>query len=119
MITGITTTYDLYRPFGAGIPTYTNQPCIIYNDFPCGCAGPTTKQLAWSHYMDVPVTADVQDGVTRGGASTSFLYNDGDEIRPSGGPCKLCVVFVTEYYDDTAAAKMKRVYMIRDQWGDY
>jgi hypothetical protein len=107
------TTCDVYRPFGAGAPTYTNVPCRLVGDFARG------RQAAvgapeWTHYIELAHDADVRDGCTRLGGVAAIAYADGDEIRvPSGATTSYVVVWV-EKVDSGTPREFKRAYLLRN-----
>jgi hypothetical protein len=110
----LTTTCDIYRPFGAGSPTHTAVPCRLVPDLPRGRGSGLAGVLAWSHYIDLQDTADILDGCSRPAGSDSELFNDGDEVRiPSGASTRYVVVWVETRLLGTANA-YKRAYLLRN-----
>ena len=109
----LVTTCDIYRPFGAATPTYSNVPCRLATDFARGrmaSAGPE-----WTHYIEVPPTVDVLDGCTRLGGSPAINYADGDEVRvPGGSATPRFVVVWVERVDPGTSREFKRAYLVRD-----
>src|SRR5262249_41114747 len=59
----LTTTCDIYRPFGAGSPLTTGVACRLVPDLFRG--DHTSGGIVWSHYLDLNETVDVKDGCTR------------------------------------------------------
>src|SRR5436309_676364 len=79
----LTTTCDIYRPFGAASPTTTGVPCRLA---PAAADGSRAGSLNWTHTLDLQPGVDVRDGYTRPSGGASLSYADGDEVRvPSGG----------------------------------
>jgi hypothetical protein len=104
-------TCDIYRPFGAGAPTYTNVPCRLVSDMP---RGNTLGGLVWTHYLVVDVAVDVQDGCTRALASPAVTYADGDEVRIAiGAATPRFVVIWVENVDVGSPREFKRAYLTR------
>jgi hypothetical protein len=113
----LTTTCDIYRPFGAGSPTTSNVACRLVPCLPRGRgASAAAGYLIWTHYIDVADSVDVRDGCTRTGATNAITYADGDEVRVPGGggtATRYAVVWV-ELINRGSAAAFKRVYLLRD-----
>jgi hypothetical protein len=111
----LTTTCDIYRPYGAASPTTTGVPCRLV---PClergrgGYAGST--YLMWTHYIDVDEGVDVRDGCARITGADSLAYADGDEVRiPDGSGTRYVVVWVALFNRGSSLA-FKRAYLLRD-----
>ena len=107
------TTCDIYRPFGAGGPTYTGVPCRLVADFSRsrGAAGAVPE---WTHCLVVDVGVDIKDGCTRAVGSAGLTYADGDEVRvPSGATAPRFVVVWVEVADCGTAREFKRAYLVR------
>jgi hypothetical protein len=107
----LTTTCDVYRPFGAASPTTTGIACrlvpVIRGELPA-------PGLAWTHYIDVDDTVDIRDGCTRSAASGTVLYADGDEVRiPNASGSRYVVTWVVVMNRGTSRT-FKRVYLLRD-----
>ena len=103
-------TCDVYRPFGAGAPTYSNVPCRLVADFARGrlANGPT-----WTHCLVLDASADVRDGCTRAAGAADVSYADGDEVRvPAGSGSRYAVVWV-EAVDPGTPREFKRAYLVR------
>ena len=107
----LTTTCDIYRPFGAGAPTTTGVACRLVPV----AHGPTPMAgLVWSHYLDVDDTVDIRDGITRTIGSGALLYADGDEVRiPNGSGSRYVVTWVVMMNRGTTR-QFKRAYLLRD-----
>jgi hypothetical protein len=106
----LTTTCDIYRPFGAASPTTTGIACRLVPDLARGQSG----LLTWTHYLDLDDSVDVRDGCTRllGGDAVSFF--DGDEVRvPNASGSRYVVVWV-EVLNRGTPRQFKRVYLLRD-----
>jgi hypothetical protein len=110
----LTTTCDVYRPFGAGSPSATGLACRLVADLSRGRGSGLAGVLMWTHYLDLDPAADVLDGCTRSAGSDALLYADGDEVRvPSGGATRYAVVWVEKRCVGTPQ-EYKRVYLLRD-----
>ena len=106
----VTTTCDIYRPFGAGSPTTTGVACRLVPDLATVGGG----AVVWTDYLDLDETVDVRDGCTRAAGSNSVTYNDGDEVRiPNASGTRYVVVWVALMNRGTARP-FKRVYLMRD-----
>lgn len=105
------TTFDSYRPFG-GASVLTNVDCVFHSDLEGGRGFSPINTVCWTHYMDIAISEDVQDAVTRTPTLNVLAYADGDEIRiPSGGSARYVVVWVTLCTSE--GTTVKRVYMMR------
>src|SRR5262245_49537083 len=109
----LTTTCDVYRPFGAASPTLTNVPCRLVPCLEEGLAG-VAGSLVWTHYIDVDEGVDVRDGCTRAAGSDAVGYADGDEVRVPGGAgtTRYVVVWVAMINRGSGLA-FKRAYLLR------
>ncbi len=112
----LTTTCDIYRPFGAGAPTTSNVACRLVPCIGRGRGGSSAAgYLVWSHTLDVQDTADVRDGCTRTAGTNLITYNDGDEVRiPGGGGGTRYAVVWVEMVNRGTDLQFKRVYLLRD-----
>ncbi|MBO0699161.1 MAG: hypothetical protein J2P46_12265 [Zavarzinella sp.] len=109
----LTTTCDIYRPFGAGSPTYSNVPCRLVADFPRSRAAAGAVP-GWTHYLVVDAGVDVKDGCTRTAGSSSLTYADGDKVCvPGGGATPSFVVVWVEMVDAGTPREFKRAYLLR------
>jgi hypothetical protein len=108
----IPTTCDVYRPFGAGSPTYTNVPCRLVGDFIRSRTAGASPD--WTHYLILDLDADVRDGCSRTAGSAAIVYADGDEVRLSdgSGTPRFAVVWV-ETVDPGTPRAFKRAYLLR------
>lgn len=105
-------TFDLYQPFGAAVPTATNLPCQFVSDMPSGNVTIPSAVVAWTHYIDVAVAVSINDGCTRVAGLNTETYADGDEVRiPTGGSTRYVVVWVT--LCDVESTVVKRCYLMR------
>lgn len=113
----LTTTCDIYRPFGAVSPTATGIPCRLVADMPRGHSGRGTyspSPLLWTHYLDLDATVDVRDGCVRPDNANVLAYTDGDEVRvPTGGSGLRFVVIWVEVHNQGTTRDFKRVYLMR------
>jgi hypothetical protein len=104
---------DVYRPFGAGAPTYTGVPCRLVADYARGQAAGATGP-AWTHCLVLDVAADVRDGCTRAAGAATVTYADGDEVRLTvGGSTPRFVVVWVETVDAGTPREFKRAYLLR------
>lgn len=112
-INQLTTTCDIYRPFGAGSPTTTGVPCRLVPDLARGRAG-FAGMVAWTHYIDLEDDVDVRDACSRLGGADSIQFADGDEVRiPNASGSRYVVVWV-EVINRGTARQFKRAYLLRD-----
>jgi hypothetical protein len=102
------TTFDVYRPFGAGSPTVSGVAGRLVGDF---ARGRQATAPAWTHYLEVSSDTDVRDGCTRTAGSPGPVYADGDEVRVPGGT-RFVVVWV-ETVDAGTPREFKRAYLAR------
>lgn len=104
-------TCDIYRPFGAAAPIYTNVPCRLAADF---VRGGRAASLRWTHVLYFAPGMDVRDGCTRSAGSNNLSYADGDEVRVagSGGPVRFVVIWVDDGDPGTPHA-FRRAYVMR------
>lgn len=110
----LTTTCDVYRPFGAGAPTTAGVPCRMVADL----AGGTLRAgagLFWTHFIDVQNAVDVRDGCTRTVGIDAVNFFDGDEVRvPGGAGTTRYVVVWVETINRGTSMPFQRVYLLRD-----
>jgi hypothetical protein len=110
----LTTTCDLYRPFGAASATTTGVACRLVPDLRRGRGQGTGSILVWTHYIDLDETVDIRDGCTRIPGADSLQYADGDEVRiPNGSGSRYVVVWV-ELMNRGTTRQYKRAYLVRD-----
>lgn len=113
----LTTTCDIYRPFGAAAPTATGVPCRLA---PALGDGNRAGAQVWTHTLDLQPGVDVRDGYSRSTGSSSLSYTDGDEVRvPGGGSTRYVVVWV-EVAGRGTPMQYLRAYLLRHQatWPD-
>src|SRR5947209_7667237 len=92
--TVLTTTCDIYRPFGAGSPTTTGVACRLVPDLAHG-RGSGGPPIVWTHFLDLDDTVDIRDACTRLVGSNTVTYGDGDEVRiPNASGSRFVVVWV-------------------------
>jgi hypothetical protein len=108
----LTTTCDIYRPFGAGSPLTTGVACRLVPDLFRG--DHTAGGIVWTHYLDLNETVDIKDGCTRTVGANAINYADGDEVRIPGGvgSTRFAVVWV-EVCNKGTTGEFKRVYLMR------
>ena len=108
----LTTTCDIYRPFGAASPTHSAVQCRLS---PAPMAGVKPDGLAWSHTLDFQPGVDVRDASTRTAGTAAINYAEGDEVRvPSGGSTRYVVVWVEVVARDTPL-QFLRAYILRHE----
>jgi hypothetical protein len=108
----LTTTCDIYRPFGAASPTTMVVPCRLS---PAPMAGVKPDGLSWSHTLDLQPGTDIRDGTTRTAGTAALSYTEGDEVRvPSGGLTRYVVVWVEVVARDTPQ-QFLRAYLLRHE----
>ena len=113
----LTTTCDIYRPFGAASPTATGVPCRLAT---CQAGAARPGPMVWSHTLDLQPGVDIRDGCTRAAGTDALTYADGDEVRvPSGGSTRYVVVWV-ETHNRGSSMQCLRAYLLRHQpsWPD-
>ena len=111
----LTTTCDVYRPFGAPTPTLTGVPCQLVGDF-AGGQPRSVNAFWWSHYLLVDAAVDVRDGCSRTPGVDAPTYGEGDMVVvPSGAGNTRYVVVWVEYVHLVSPNEHKRVYLLRDQ----
>lgn len=109
----LTTTCDIYSPFGAASPSVTNVPCRLVSDLTRGRGTSPNNTVAWTHYLDVQDTVAILDGCTRTATLNTINYIDGDEVRiPTGGSTRYVVVWV-EVRNTGTPNRFKRAYLMR------
>ena len=111
----LTTTFDLYRPFGSPTPVATGIACRLVPDFAYGRGtGPASGTLIFSHYMDVDDSVDIRDGCTRTAGVDAASYADGDQVFiPDSSGSSYVVVWV-EVRGRGTTGQFKRAYLLRD-----
>jgi hypothetical protein len=98
---GISTTCDIYSPFGGSLSD-EDVPCVIFDDLFNGRGTSPLNTVCWTHIIDVAQEVSVLDGCTRTSALNTQNYADGDEIRiPTGGAARYVVCWVTLYESDS------------------
>jgi hypothetical protein len=111
----LTTTCDVYRPFGAASPTLTNVPCHLAAVFGEGQPR-SANALWWTHYLLVDAGVDVRDGCARSAGADAVTYADGDQVVvPAGADHTSYVVVWVEVVARGQAGEYKRVYLLRHQ----
>jgi hypothetical protein len=110
----LSTTCDIYRPFGATQPLVTGVPCQLVSDLeqgrPRGNGG-----LLWTHYLLVEPSVDLRDGCSRTAGTNAVTYADGDKVLvPAGSSNTRYVVVWVEYVQRGHAKEYKRAYLLRD-----
>jgi len=108
----MTSTCDIYNPFGAAAPSFTNVPCQFVSDLVTGRGTSPLNTVAWTHYIDVDEAVQIFDGCTRTASLDTLNYADGDEVRiPTGGTARYVVVWVSLCDDEGVV--VKRCYLMR------
>jgi hypothetical protein len=104
----LTTTCDIYRPFGAGSPTTSGVACRLVHVTQDDAPAPGLV------YIDLDDTVDIRDGVTRTPGTGGLLYGDGDEVRiPNASGSRYVVTWVVMINRGTSR-QFKRAYLLRD-----
>lgn len=102
---------DIYRPFGAGAPTYANVACKLVADLE---RGRIAGQIVWTHYLVLSTSVDIRDGCTRTAGADAIAYADGDEVRITvGSSTPRFVVVWVETVDAGTTTEFKRAYLLR------
>ena len=113
-VSQLTTTCDIYRPFGAGAPTTSGVACRLVPDLASGRGSGAGGTLVWSHYIDLDDAVDVRDGCTRLVGADAVNFIDGDEVRiPNASGSRYVVVWV-ELINRGTTRQFKRAYLLRD-----
>ena len=112
----LTTTCDVYRPFGDGSPTTTGILCRLTPSLNALTGKLVAGQLGWTHALDVQPGVDIRDGVTRLAGSVTITFADGDEVRVPGGTgtTRYVVVWV-ETVGRGTAMQHQRAYLLRHE----
>jgi hypothetical protein len=105
----LTTTFDLYRPFGAAGATTTGVPGRLTADLIRGAG--RAAGLVWTHLLDVQPGVDIRDGCTRTAGTNAVNFADGDEVRTPDG-ARFVVVWV-ETIGPGAPLEHQRAYLLR------
>jgi hypothetical protein len=112
----LTTTCDIYRPFGAASPLTTGVPCRL-----SACPGgeALAGTMCWTHTLDVQPDVDIRDGCSRTAGNDAGDYADGDEVRVPGGGTRYVVVWV-EVVGCGTPMQYRRAYLVRHEaaWPD-
>ncbi len=113
----LTTTCDIYRPFGAASPTASGVPCRI-SPITGDRSGP--DGTTWSHTLDVQPGVDLRDSSGRAAGSAAIVFAEGDEVRvPGSGATRYVVVWV-EVVARGTPLQFQRAYLLRHEpsWPD-
>jgi len=113
---GRTATFDLYRPFGAAVPTLVAAPGVLWND-PYGekNAPAIGAPIVWTDILDCADTVDIRDGMLRNAGGPGQTYTDGDEVRfPTGIVVTRYVVVRVTRVRGSDGVVFKRCYLARD-----
>lgn len=113
----LTTTCDIYRPFGAGSPTTSGVACRLS---PLAGSRTGPDGMTWSHTLDLQPGVDLRDATTRTAGAAEVVYAEGDEVRvPSGGSTRYVVVWV-EVVARGTPQQYQRAYLLRHvaSWPD-
>lgn len=110
--TFLSTTCDIYRPFGSATLIAGNVPCRLVADF--ARSRQSVFSPTWTHYLLTNSSVDVRDGAARGIGGNSLAYADGDEIRvPAGAATPRFVVVWVEVVEKGTPQEYKRVFLMR------
>ena len=108
----LTTTCDIYRPFGSVTVVATGVACRLVPELARG-RNLSYGALTWTHHIDLNDSVDILDGCTRTYSSNGLNYSDGDEVHiPSGGVTRYVVVWV-EVVNLGSERAFKRAYLMR------
>src|SRR5690242_11034070 len=109
----LTTTCDIYRPFGAASPAATGVPCRLTT---CSTAAGRAGAAVWTHTLDVQPGVDLRDGCTRTAGADDQTYADGDEVRvPGGAGSTRYVVVCVEVVGRGTPMQYQRAYLLRHE----
>jgi hypothetical protein len=117
----LTTTCDVYRPFGAASPTTTGVPCRLTPALAAATGRGFGSSLAWTHTLDVQPGVDVRDGCSRTADADAIDFADGDEVRvPGGAGTTRYVVVWVETVGRGTPMQYQRAYLLRHEaaWPD-
>jgi hypothetical protein len=109
----LTTTCDIYRPFGAASPTYTGIACRLTATLARGRAIDPKTSLMWTHTLDVQDSVDLRDGCTRLADANAITFADGDEVRVPSGTANRYVVVWVEVVGMGTPRQHQRAYLLR------
>jgi hypothetical protein len=110
----LTTTADVYRPFGAGSPTTTGIPCRLTPALAALTGKLVVGQVGWTHTLDFQPGVDVRDGCSRTTGSDEINFADGDEVRvPGGAGTTRYVVVWVETVGRGTPMQFQRAYLLR------
>jgi hypothetical protein len=112
----LTSTCDVYRPFGAGSATTAGIPCRLEPNLAVLTGKLVVGQLGWTHTLDVQPGVDIRDGASRADGSASITFADGDEVRVPGGTgtTRYVVVWV-ETIGLGTPMQFQRAYLLRHE----
>jgi hypothetical protein len=113
----LTSTCDVYRPFGDASPLATGVPCRLAPDLAAGTGKKVVLPLSWTHTLDLQPGADVRDGCSRSVGADAIDFADGDEVRVGG--TRYVVVWVETVGRDSPM-QFQRAYLLRHEaaWPD-
>lgn len=119
----LTTSCDLYRPFGDASPTTSDIACRLAPALTAtaGAGHPITDALTWTHTLDLQPGVDIRDGCSRSPGSTTIDFADGDEVRvPGGAGTTRYVVVWVETVGRGTSMQYQRAYLLRHEavWPD-
>jgi hypothetical protein len=108
--TMLTTTCDIYRPFGAAPPTTTG----IAGRLSAALTGTGPGSLVWTHTLDLQPGVDVRDACSRTAGADAITFADGDEVRvPGGAGTTRYVVVWVETVGRGTLMQFQRAYLLR------
>jgi hypothetical protein len=117
----LTTTCDIYRPFGDASPTTAGVACRLTPALADGTGRVVTDAPAWTHTLDLQPGVDVRDGCSRTAGSAAIDFADGDEVRvPGGAGTTRYVVVWVETVGRGTPMQFQRAYLLRHEaaWPD-
>jgi hypothetical protein len=112
----LTTTCDIYRPFGDATPIATDIPCRLTPAFAAGTDKKSDTTISWTHMLDLQPGVDLRDGCSRTTGENAVDYADGDEVRvPGGAGTTRYVVVWVETVSRGTSMQYQRAYLLRHE----
>src|SRR4051794_16068818 len=112
----LTTTCDVYRPFGDTTPTTSDIPCRLTPALSAGTDKKDDTAISWTHTLDISPEVDIRDGCSRTPGQNAVDYADGDEVRvPAGSGTTRYVVVWVETVGRGTPMQYQRAYLLRHE----